>query len=118
MADKVKELSKMGYEVGVAWEGHTDEGTGETVPTVYRVEGFGTSGMLRDDDDDAWAAFANETAHEHRVNSARAADPDDEFTWTHEEAVRSAVEAAVATGTMKRKDANAALKALDSPDED
>jgi hypothetical protein len=117
MADRVKQLEKMGYTVGVAWEGYTDEGTGDTVPTVYRVEGFGTSGTIREDDDDAWAAFADKTAHEHRVNSARAADPDDEFTWTREEETRSAIEAAVATGGMKRKDADKAIKALDSRDE-
>jgi hypothetical protein len=106
----IDRLRELGYEVGVAFEGHGGDREDGGVPTVYRVEGHGVSLQLAHDDEDAWASFTNEKAHEHREKSARASDPEDDFEWTPEEQMESSLEAAVATGAMERKDATKAIK--------
>jgi hypothetical protein len=82
--DKAREL---GYEVSVSFEGYDD------VPTVYHVEGHGISTQYSHNDEVAWANLVNRKAHAHREKSARAVNPEDDFTWTPEEQLESALEA-------------------------
>lgn len=99
----------LGYTVGVAWEGYEDPNTGENHPTVYRVEGYGTSMMFRDDDKETWDQFLVPEAHEHRVNLTRHMNPDDEFEMTEDEIMESSFRAAVGVGHMTQKEAEKAL---------
>jgi hypothetical protein len=54
---------ELGYTVAVGAGGYVDFETGEAVPAVYRVAGFGLSTMFRGDDADVWTAIVSAERH-------------------------------------------------------
>lgn len=96
----ITKAQTQGYSVGVAIAGYND------FPTVYRIEGFGVSLQLTENDEDSWTQFTNDDAHDFRVKSFRAEDPTDDFTWTESERLVANMQAAVSLGQITQEQAN------------
>lgn len=113
MTEKLRDrVAELGYTVAVAFEGYGGDRADGGVPTVYRVEGFDMSTQIAADDEDAWKRLTNAKAHEHAEKSARAADPEDEFEWSQEDAALSAIEVGLALGDISKEDAKAARQQI------
>lgn len=93
-------LEKQGYTVELATE------AGGKLPAIYRVEGQGISIQLHEGDTESWKRLANPDAHQHRVDLARAADPDDKFEMDEESKLRSDLKAQVSLGDITKDEAN------------